>query len=126
MVKNFFSPVLPNSLFENMHIQFSLSEVEALIRKNYNLPSGVPIKIVDESPIRQLPNYVEFIGLIQKTFGEEIPSYRKIEAIKYVRTILPGCGLADAKTFIEGWPRYKQWIEQYKQLPFTPDCKLFI
>ena len=102
-----------------MKITLSIAEITALVCNRYNLPADTEVEIKRPGHSRKYAFVARDIisRMVDGYSGQPvfvngtIPGDKKISAIKALRTILPGLGLADAKTAVENWNQFIDYVE---------------
>lgn len=95
-----------------MKIILSLNEVQNIVRQSLNLPAECLIEVgpTHSSEKERFENEMRQNGYLD--LGGEITPDKKISAIKLLRGMISGMGLAEAKNAVENWKNFLNFIEQ--------------
>jgi ribosomal protein L7/L12 len=105
-----------------MKVIIPLDEALDILKSHYSLPNA---QIVISRRGKKAPEVVQGVtgGIDPLMFVSAIGGMRNIEsdgkipAIKMVRTLLPGAGLAEGKYIVENWGKYVNFVHLHKRLP---------
>lgn len=101
-----------------MKITLTLAEITTLVCNRFQLPPDTEVEIKRPVPRSKNKEIAQRIidGMIDSFtrqsllyFGQ-IPPENKIAAIKALRTVVPGLGIADAKKAVEDWERFIAYV----------------
>lgn len=95
-----------------MKITLSMDEITTLVRAQYNAPDAEVC--VTKKRIRNFPTG---FPAFEAEFGTSMTTHNKIAAIKRLREIVPGLGLAGAKYAVENWNPISNYVSKHKRWP---------